>query len=772
MVGENLVVPRAVSSGSRRVGPLSRSRGPSRGRSRGSCGGGRRSTNVCSAPLLCLESDATTIPAVPVDFEEKEEVEPRDAQASLMEDFCINEVDALDGDDEDNGASGVILSLLDEAIDDYAEEAVREVLFADEAEEVFQELEAPILEAAEEDSEADETDSDDTSVDLLPYESKKFSEANAEIADALTLSVVREAIGRTTRCIIVPDELLSQNEASTPQADPPWPRACDAGACTRPRFQRHLCPSTIGPFVPEEPFPLDCLPLSAPVACSLAPAAELSVASRRLAGLPMTSSHSQPPFFAAECSVSPPRLSFEASDLLLRRASESLAALASAARWEASETIQRCWRHCHRQKEAFALNSKLVPGRNEQSAAKGSVVPSVEAIATPAPPPAARPRGANAPRRRFSGMRAPTDRAAPAPADVGNQQPSLVEAGTGGEAIACSEQVTSSSPAFSVHSQSTPPCASVTPVNAMMPVAPSMPMAPRTLRQSPRPGSGVRLSATAQAQPTLQQLTQAVGESDIPTPSAMARIAPCPRPVVGTSPAARKMESAASQAEPTSGERRTGAHNLQEQDKVSARQDVETSLEHSSARPPRPRQTSRTPRKIAVVPTTVTVQAAVSTLAPVQWRKSPRTASGAISVTVESPRQDPSSVSWGTRLHGSLREQASPASAMELDLGCTATTSPPRYPSASALVETSKVEVQWGSSGFSLPPSSPRRSKPLGTGLLPSLPPVSSVTNGPISWSMGVSPVGVTTPRHTKRSTSASRRLRGESPLMTPRTCL
>merc|ERR1719282_332542 len=46
--------------------------------------------------------------------------------------------------------------------------------------------------------------------------------------------------------------------------------------CVHRPFKRRLCPRQLGTPVPEEPFPLDCLPLSEPVVSAMPPAGEIS----------------------------------------------------------------------------------------------------------------------------------------------------------------------------------------------------------------------------------------------------------------------------------------------------------------------------------------------------------------------------------------------------------------------------------------------------------------------------------------------------------------
>lgn len=846
------LAPRAVSSGARRGGPIGRPRGPSRGRSRGVCGGNHRSALVCGPSVVTLEPAPTTAVA-----EDVIRSEAADALAQPTEPAVAEQRDAVllapeEDSDEDSGlwfcAKGAISDLLDEAVDDYAEEAVREVVYANEAPQVFPEFEPPIPEAEDEDAEEEDDSSEDSSEDATTakpeYECEKISETNGAVAAALTLSVILEAVGGMTTgsCgltnfrreetttessetvldaeivmqdeddavsvvsspasesdnddapVLVQriaedivcggglpsvDEILSASKEAAREPEVQWPSICRLAACTRPRFERRLRPSTAGPPVPEAPFPMDCLPLSAPVARSLPPSAELSLAGRRLAGLPVLAARPQPPFFSVDSLTVPPRLSDEAEEILLRRASESLAALANAARKEAADTIQRKWRYWHRTK-ARAPTPAQFPKPAEAPRTLESQQPVALAAApaetfTPAPPAAppacGRPRGGAAPRRRMLGLRASTAEAAVAPVEAPATPiaPAVPVAPVAPPAPAGQTRA-SPSPRRPV-----PPCAAPAPAGELKPMVPTAPTAPRTARPGSRPGSAIRSTTAAQAQ--------------APTPPVPAAAAapppPCPESPSGPSPAARAPSPAAAaavrQPEPPIGRRETGtfageptspisprppssrhssrpssgARRLVErppQPQAASIHDGDASARSNTAHPPRPPLTPRTPRAtVAPVPT------------PAAGQRFKRFTPGAASSSMESPHCDAASIGGGNFPGGSGRERESSATALELDLGLAAATavagSSTRQASASTWARPPSSSPR-PSAAMPVPPESPRIAKAVGTGLLPALPAGPSAMNSSISWSVGVSTTGIATPRTVKHSIDALKRLR------------
>eukprot|EP00927_Polykrikos_kofoidii_P016456 TRINITY_DN17454_c0_g1_i1.p1 TRINITY_DN17454_c0_g1~~TRINITY_DN17454_c0_g1_i1.p1 ORF type:complete len:933 (-),score=149.72 TRINITY_DN17454_c0_g1_i1:620-3418(-) len=867
---------RAVSLGHKRGGPVSRSRGPSRGRSRGACGGNHRAVGVCGASLIAPQPSPATANVEESDVckmkglsAECDTAEPTEALGGrLLHTVELSRATECESESESDDdacmnalsfcASDVISGLLDGAVDDYAEETVREIIYANEAPQVFPEFEPPIPEVEDEDAEDDahfdavsadfseyfeKTDTDleekpDPILESLSeYECEGVSGTNESIAAALTLSVVLEAVGgiaastaqanlsgssdnaratssdselfadlvkqdeeedavsvvsspvsdsdnddapvivqRIAEDIVFDSALLPKRENDDAKTEPTWAWPCARllGPCSRPRFERRLRPSLVGSPVPAEPFPMDCFPLSAPVASSLAPAAELTIAGRRLAGLPVTASRLQPPFFSADSSKSFPRLSAEAEKLLLMKASESLAALASKARLEAARAIQRRWLRYQRQRPQATKETLALPA----STLSTDIVAPVQRFQhdTPVAPSAPeKPRVSTAPRRRMLGSRGPsTCEATPVVANDKQLQETVAEA---------TVIPRPSTPAMQVAAATSPSPRAVPPSEqaaraGLTTMIPSAPSAPKTSRPGPRPGLCIRTSGTAQEE-TQSETARKVALSCVaaatephkraaePTSgvhqtvlSADALVPPLAGgPFSPPSPSPRHslrqaMESgeALSPRPPSSrprsrpssqsgalrgGERAPQPHTL-------TNQGLDVSMKSTVDQPPRPPPTPRTPR-----PSVGPVSAPT---AGQRCKRFPGTVRN-MSAALEESRNDKSLFAVA------IREPASTASAMELDLGIADTVASPWQSSS---LTSGKVFLGSPRQTSALPSQtqSPRTTKPAGTGLLPALPTGPSMMTSAVSWGVGMSTFGVTSARSTNRSTSASRRLR------------
>lgn len=203
-------------------------------------------------------------------------------------------------------------------------------------------------------------------------------------------------------------------------ADLLWRSAHLLPECTRPSLRRRLAPRQPGPGVPEEPFPGDSLPSSAPVARSVPPAAEVEAFYR--------SEHSLDSRFAPS-----EALSSEAHELIMIGAAQAFQRLAAAAREEACNLIQLRWRsrqhdlNLEKQRAALRLAAATVVGPSSVQetvadsartdpivvrAVSSDVMPSSGTPAAPTGPPS------RAPRRRVMPAVPPAASDTPVPAAV------------------------------------------------------------------------------------------------------------------------------------------------------------------------------------------------------------------------------------------------------------------------------------------------------------------------------------------------------------------
>jgi len=143
------------------------------------------------------------------------------------------------------------------------------------------------------------------------------------------------------------------------------PRTSELQPCSHGAFARRLAPQDAGPPVPEEPFPADCLPLSQPVACSMPPSAEIknyfsSTSAQESSSAPLGS------IFAL--TDARPQLSGEAQERLCNVAAAALAALRLTASEEACTTIQARWRE-RKTAQLVAESKKAMMVRNSATEA-------------------------------------------------------------------------------------------------------------------------------------------------------------------------------------------------------------------------------------------------------------------------------------------------------------------------------------------------------------------------------------------------------------------
>lgn len=114
---------------------------------------------------------------------------------------------------------------------------------------------------------------------------------------------------------------------------PALPLASTLGPCIRRRFPRRLRPSEMGPIALQEVLPIDCLPVSQPVAMSRPPCKEIQSFRCSL--------KTREPHFA---------LSVDPAEILFELAKRSYASLLQKATTEVCHEIQKHWRHHQQQK--------------------------------------------------------------------------------------------------------------------------------------------------------------------------------------------------------------------------------------------------------------------------------------------------------------------------------------------------------------------------------------------------------------------------------------
>lgn len=436
--------PRAGSRGSR--SPCVRSR--ARARSREVCLGSSPVAGNCPVTSACVYSAVDTLnPQSSAVYVEKEEKDLCDDQGASTMDLRLGE----ESEDEDNDMEvglGFITSLLDEAVDDYTDEAVHEVQFAGEAPIVYSVPEPPIVEEEQSDIDAQEAESDqDEFVDAQEVQSEQdlfdtqdakevereedeedelqamfsvfgttaleltkasideatenFCESMVNAAemtdidedneDAMTVlssdgwsadedqvAVVAEQMAREF-VWEPPPELTPEvpEKVSSTESQTKLPAANTLSSCTRCTFSRRLRPTAVGAPVPEEPFPMDCLPPSQTVAPALAPRAE---AFQLLMGTSVTMAQEAP--FASIATRST-IFTAEAREKLCR-------ALATA-------TLQQLWLRAPWQQQVLAKASAAKVDMELEAAP-----PPPTSVTVPAPPTAPPPSTRSAvPRRRM-----------------------------------------------------------------------------------------------------------------------------------------------------------------------------------------------------------------------------------------------------------------------------------------------------------------------------------------------------------------------------------
>lgn len=227
-----------------------------------------------------------------------------------------------------------VSGVLDFALDDYSDEAVREVLTAA----VLLDPEPPILEMDEEQQAWENTDVGLEAPLVLPATSHDGDEEDEAAVSVISLDVGTLATHKWVAAEKVAGEIVSSS--TTALMSQAWLSGMTLSPCSRPALRRCRPPRQPPPM--EEPFPLDCLPLSAAVAQAMPPSAELAALRAPPAGADEVVGTAA---FTCMMPAAVPRpLSNEAEERLLRSAAEGFEALHRAAQFEAASLIQQCWR--------------------------------------------------------------------------------------------------------------------------------------------------------------------------------------------------------------------------------------------------------------------------------------------------------------------------------------------------------------------------------------------------------------------------------------------
>lgn len=383
-------------------------------------------------------------------------------------------------------ASEFVTGLLDFAIDDYSDEVVRKTLnvtVLPETESATREAAKELMSSVQDESlvtfdmflptKSVESDADlDEAVSVVSCDSQAPNENHA-MAERMASEIVENSNASLARRSMpsVDTEFAAIELTEKTQEDPQLaaqplelPCAAQLAPCTRPTFRRRLAPQPPSPG--DEPFPMDCLPCSAPVARELPPSAEV-------AGLRMAKSQAPrftmgPPIMPASIS---PRLSSEAEGLLLTSAAEGLDGLYALALEEAAGIIQRHWRCMYANMRAAGEQASLISLSMPVAACMPAVEKSAIALAVPAPPPAGAPlRPGGDPRRRMAGAH-PTASASPTAVEWPSAAPAAPEDPSG--------QIPDAPQTPRMNRSSTAALAPASPETAVTPVAPVSLDAPR-----------------------------------------------------------------------------------------------------------------------------------------------------------------------------------------------------------------------------------------------------------------------------------------------------
>jgi len=148
----------------------------------------------------------------------------------------------------------------------------------------------------------------------------------------------------STACTEQAKEASSELElvGTAPPEEPLLPLLSSLTPCVRRSFRRRLKPRELAPPI-DEPFPVDCLPMSAPVARMEPPSAELAMLNAPVVSAPCARSWGSP----FDQQPADRGLSSEAQEKMKAAAMNAYMALAAAAHEEACALIQKRWRLHH-----------------------------------------------------------------------------------------------------------------------------------------------------------------------------------------------------------------------------------------------------------------------------------------------------------------------------------------------------------------------------------------------------------------------------------------
>lgn len=366
-------------------------------------------------PLDCLSEAGAPEDCLP-DFS--------DASIKPWDDDVQVENTDVTAEDVECAAQAWVSDLLDDALEEYIDGNVYDLMYQDDAMPVVTDDAMPVITEPEhfkicEEGEDCEVTSHPASDDVLDvpddwsdnseevadddvsiisfasnceFDSREeeVAEAAAQVAHLIVQAPLNGFIATADACN---DEDALETEVETLKRDldkminsrsykvltMQMPSTSELQPCSRPSFARRLAPQDAGPPVPEEPFPGDCLPLSQPVACSMPPSAEIAnyygpASAQESSSAPLGS------IFAT--SSARPRLSGEAEERLCNVAAAAMAALRLMASEEACTKIQTRWRERTRA-QLVAKSKKAMTARN---LATEAAAPEVRPQAPAAPP--------------------------------------------------------------------------------------------------------------------------------------------------------------------------------------------------------------------------------------------------------------------------------------------------------------------------------------------------------------------------------------------------
>lgn len=258
------------------------------------------SENACEDPFSCDAMRIFPVPEPPIPEGDEEDADLEDGEEDGEEDEYVFGIDceslcAEPGTDcgtlslctdfqdaEKHDQSGIDFSLDSPCADKYLSEDDLDGSITEIAGSERGDLLTVSVSGSDFDSDSDpEYDADITSVvSLISHEDQELLEEHEEVARQLVDGIVCSRLPFSDfwnmACTEVCRDMLHN------ERDHVLPMASSLPLCERRSFRRDLHPITPGPPVAEELFPLDCLPLSPPVAPITAPCVDMNGPSIRL----------------------------------------------------------------------------------------------------------------------------------------------------------------------------------------------------------------------------------------------------------------------------------------------------------------------------------------------------------------------------------------------------------------------------------------------------------------------------------------------------------